>query len=438
MKHGSVATRRAVPLRSGVGGTAGPWCGWVFGGGTGGVSPRSARGGARSQNWQPANDHRILLSPRRNRRGRTICVWLHAQAQSSWLVRMTGDYARLLCQASVMLKPQRLLRPSRVLSSVGPTPVGIVCLALVACNQGPVHDIRATEASQSGRSGAQGSADDTDPQTPVGDVIEAGSEKPSEVKDTSPEDPAPKPDVPLDAGATDSDDAPTAVGVTPDAGADKPDGNSTGDAGRAGGDAGSPCSVEACVDHGACIDVTYGTLCDCAVESLPKCELPLFREIGPARSNSELLLTTMSYDGSTIVGTHVPRYAPESTIPVPVKWTLDGGLEILPQDPAGPTKASGVNKDGTLIFGDVEPADGSQPYEVVWRDGVLDTRGEDDVRSAYGKFPRLEEVQELLGDLGLAGGWTLFSANHSSGDGKSIFGHGCSPTVCARWLLRLP
>lgn len=198
------------------------------------------------------------------------------------------------------------------------------------------------------------------------------------------------------------------------------------------------CDVAACNDHGACVELDVWGLCECDAETLPPCELPLFREIGPSRSNDELLLVTISGDGSTIVGSHRPQGAPPPS--VPVQWTLDGGLEILPQDLAGQTTAYGVSFDGSLVVGEVVPSDGSDPYEVAWRGGVLALRTDADVIEPRPfNTPTLEELYDLLDELGIdTASWQILNVNHSSDDNRVIFGLGILPDRGARWLLRLP
>lgn len=105
-------------------------------------------------------------------------------------------------------------------------------------------------------------------------------------------------------------------------------------------------------------------LCNCNPTTLPVCELPLFREIGPSRTSDELLLVSLSGDGRTIVGSHRPS---GSTAPkYGVKWTLDGGLEKLAQHPEGPTVAWGSNVDGTFIRGRVENPEGAILHNCSW------------------------------------------------------------------------
>lgn len=226
----------------------------------------------------------------------------------------------------------------------------------------------------------------------------------------------------------------------PDPDAGVPDDASTGDAampGDGGGDTG--CELDACNDHGACIERERWSLCDCAVERLPTCELPLFREIGPSRTNDELILVSVSGDGTTIVGSHRPYASLEPKFGV--MWTLDEGLVPLPQDPAGPTVATGANFDATLIRGRVETPEGTILQSVVWRNGVLGTPSaeDDDPREQPRRPPSVAEFEQMLVDLGIdARIWEIWVVNDISDDGKVIFGLGLHPLRSARWLLRLP
>lgn len=264
--------------------------------------------------------------------------------------------------------------------------------------------------------------------------------------DTTPANPAPS-----DAGATPPSPSPQAT-TTGDAGGDTVNptqgsggaAGATGMGGAAGLDAGPGCAFDACNDQGACIEREVWALCDCDASQLPACELPLFREIGPSRNNDELLLVGLSADGTTIVGSHAPVENP--TQKVGVKWTLDGGLQFLAQDPEGPTVAQGVNRDGSVITGVVEPSAGGDPISVIWRDGVLSRATDADGSTEMDDFggtrpprPSVEEVLALLSDAGIGmGSWDIMNVNAISEDGKVIFGFGLLPDHGARWLLRLP
>ncbi|HEX6273448.1 MAG TPA: hypothetical protein VFZ53_10415 [Polyangiaceae bacterium] len=236
-------------------------------------------------------------------------------------------------------------------------------------------------------------------------------------------------------------------GSAPDADAGVPADASTGDAsyddasmppGDGGGDTG--CELDACNDHGACIERERWSLCDCSVDRLPVCELPLFREIGPSRTNDELILVSVSGDGKTIVGGHRPRGSVEPKFGV--RWTLDEGLVALPQDPAGPTVAMGVNFDASIIRGRVETAEGTILKDVVWRNGVLGTPSpsdDDPLGPPRMRPPTVAELTQLLVDLGIdARSWDIWVVNDISADGKVVFGLGLLPDRGARWLLRLP
>lgn len=197
------------------------------------------------------------------------------------------------------------------------------------------------------------------------------------------------------------------------------------------------CEVDACSDSGTCIERLAWTLCDCDPAALPPCELPLFREIGPSRDNDELQLITISGDGSTIVGNTRPHNTQDPL--VGVRWTLLGGVEVLEQHPAGPTRALGVSVDGTLITGVIDPVDGGPEVRVRWLDGVLELGAEDDLPPATHRAPpSLTQFDELLDQLGLPVGWSIFAVNAISDDGKVIFGLGVSTTHGARWVLRMP
>jgi hypothetical protein len=200
----------------------------------------------------------------------------------------------------------------------------------------------------------------------------------------------------------------------------------------------TPCEVEACNDHGWCIDRQTWTLCSCETEALPACELPLFREIGPSRTQSELILTTLSADGSTIVGSHVPWRA-DSSAKVGVKWTLVDGVQVLEQDPRGPTVPWSTSVDGRVIFGGIEVA-GAEPIPVVWRDGSLEMPDPTDPpTNPLNSVPTVDEVADLLAELGMQVPWAIWVVNDISQDGKVIFGLGACPLQYgARWLLRLP
>lgn len=253
--------------------------------------------------------------------------------------------------------------------------------------------------------------------TPDPDVVDAGVSSP----ETQPEDPMTPP----------AEDA----GVLPAPNTD-PDVAPSVDAGVV---ATSNCELVACNDHGTCIEEGNWGICDCDPESLPECQLPLFRELGPSRTSQELLLISVSGDGTVVVGSHVPRETPEAPR-VGVRWTLDDGLTILEQDPLGPTIAFGVNVDGSLIRGQIEPSDGSDFIQVVWRDGVLDRVTEDDSTLSPNarSTPSVDEVMELLADADIdMSQWRLDIVNDISDDGKVMFGLGVGPRY-ARWLLRLP
>jgi hypothetical protein len=203
-------------------------------------------------------------------------------------------------------------------------------------------------------------------------------------------------------------------------------------------DAGSTCEVNACNDHGACIERERWTLCDCDAAALPTCELPLFREIGPSRTNEELILVAVSGDGTTLVGSHVPYASEEGKRPV--TWTLDEGLQFLPDDPEGETTAFGVNIDGSLISGQVLPTSGAPAFDVLWRDRVLERPAEGETLT--GGTPNVRSVEEVLDLLEAAdiesGYWDLWNVNDTSNDGKVVFGLGLAPERAGRWLLRLP
>jgi hypothetical protein len=165
----------------------------------------------------------------------------------------------------------------------------------------------------------------------------------------------------------------------------------------------------------------------------------LFREIGRARSNDELLLVTMSGDGGTIVGMHRPVGADPSEN-VGVKWTMAQGVEVLEQHPAGPTVAYGVNYDGSLILGEVQPLDGTEAFLVAWENGVLRLRAADDTTGGipWENRPTTDEFSAQLQELGIDGDWSILALNDASDDGKIIFGLGIAPDYGARFLLRLP
>ena len=245
---------------------------------------------------------------------------------------------------------------------------------------------------------------------------------------------------PDSGGSAGSGGSGTPDGGAPDLDGGVPDDASTGDAampGDGGGDTG--CELDACNDHGACIERERWTLCDCAVDRLPTCELPLFRESGPSRTGDELILVSVSGDGTTIVGSHRPYASLEPKFGV--MWTLDGGLVALPQDPAGPTVATSANFDASLIRGRVETPEGTILHSVVWRNGVLGTPSaeDDDPREQPRRPPTVAELTQMLVDLGIdARIWDIWVVNDISDDGKVIFGLGLHPLRSARWLLRLP
>jgi hypothetical protein len=281
-------------------------------------------------------------------------------------------------------------------------------------------------------------------------VVDAGPEGPLAVPTVNSMPPTPDPTLappaPHDAGSAGFPQAPIAESLV-DSGAANQGGSTVmdsgaalgaGDEGTADAALGSTCEVDACNDHGACIERGSWTLCDCEAAELPTCELPLFREIGPSRNNAELLLVAMSGDGTTLVGAHTPSGSSDPW--VGVKWTLEGGLQYLAQDPAGPTVANRVNHDGSLIAGYVEPTAGGEPFDVIWRNGVLLPASEADAfTSTNSPTPTLEELQVRMDDAGIdVGSWDIWSVNAASSDGKTLFGLGISPTYGARWLLRLP
>ncbi len=204
--------------------------------------------------------------------------------------------------------------------------------------------------------------------------------------------------------------------------------------------AASSCEVAACNDHGTCIEEGRWHVCDCDPQPLPECQLPLFRELGPSRTSQELILVQISGDGTVVVGSHVPYETP--TAPkVGVRWTLDEGLTVLEQDPLGPTIAWGPNFDGSRIRGHIEPSDGSDNIQVIWRDGVLGRPTEDDSSGNPNALPTpsIEEVLELLADAEIdVSQWRIEVVNDISDDGKVMFGLGIGPERYSRWLLRLP
>jgi hypothetical protein len=242
------------------------------------------------------------------------------------------------------------------------------------------------------------------------------------------------------SGAGGSGTSGASTGGTQAGGAGAPTGGSGGDGAMPDGGPPTGCALDACNDHGACIERVRWSLCDCDPEPLPECQLPLFREIGPSRTNEELILVQVSGDGKTIVGSHRPS---GSTQPkYGVKWTLDGGLEKLEQAPEGPTIAWGSNFDGSLIKGQVENLKGEVLRLIVWRNGVLGAPSDmddDNPPRQPRRVPTLAEFDALLEDAGIdAGWWDIWVVNDISDDGKVIFGLGLLPDRGARWLLRLP
>lgn len=199
--------------------------------------------------------------------------------------------------------------------------------------------------------------------------------------------------------------------------------------------------VAACNDHGACVERVGGLLCDCEVDDFPLCELPLVREIGSSGDSRELILTNISADGSTIVGTHAPYGTPPEQPAVAVTWTLERGLESLALDPRGDNVAMGIATDNRTIVGYVKVT----PYpddwaDVVWRDGVLEPRDPDEMFDSGGPrptTPTAAEVEDMLDELGIVH-WTVEYVNAISADGKVMFWLGHGPDRWKRWQLRLP
>lgn len=242
------------------------------------------------------------------------------------------------------------------------------------------------------------------------------------------------------------------------------------------------CEVDACNNAGTCIVRDWWTECDCDPASLPPCEYPRFRVLGQSRTDYERTMYLISGDGHVVAGSH--GFDPTLREPVGVTWTLEDGLVMLEQDPAGPTLPTGINEDGSLISGRIERS-GSHDIEVLWRDGVLERvspdagteqvagprpisipsdgsaasrtffafDSTDDRRLAVGRAARSDNsateaafwtaesgvvfLADYLEDHGVeVRRWDLWHVNAVSDDGNTMMGLGIGPDVGYRWYLQ--
>jgi hypothetical protein len=243
------------------------------------------------------------------------------------------------------------------------------------------------------------------------------------------------------------------------------------------------CEVDACDYAGTCIRRDWWTECTCDPHNLPRCDFPRFREIGPSRTDRERTLYLISGDGHVVAGTH--SFDTSSQTSVGVTWTLEKGLQALPQDPAGPTIPTGVNFDGSLITGVIE-LDHAETRNVVWRDGILERvspdagtpptgghsaripldgtpltryfevldatedgnlivgrtrRSNDNSRTEAAFWTPDDGVRFLRDHLTALGvdmnSWDLWHVNAVSDDGNTMMGLGIGPDVGYRWYLQL-
>lgn len=243
------------------------------------------------------------------------------------------------------------------------------------------------------------------------------------------------------------------------------------------------CDVNACNNAGTCIVRDWWTECDCDPTGLPDCDYPRFRVLGQSRTDFERTMYLLSGDGHVVAGTH--GFDPVLREPVGVTWTLEDGLVMLEQDPAGPTLPTGINEDGSLISGRIDRP-GGHDIQVLWRNGDLervspDAGAEqvsgthpiaipddgsvasqtffafdstDDGKLAVGRAARDEDSTKEAAFWTAEGGvvfladylmdhavdvrrWDLWHINAVSDDGTTMMGLGIGPDVGYRWYLQL-
>ena len=139
--------------------------------------------------------------------------------------------------------------------------------------------------------------------------------------------------------------------------------------------------------------------------------------LGYLSGGSESTAFSTSADGSVAVG-----YSNTTTGYEAIRWTSTGGMVGLGLLPGGTTSfATSVSADGSVVVGSADATSGSTCF--LWNS----TSGMRELKSA------------LLSDYGLdLSGWTIYSANAVSANGRAICGNGISPSgVSQAWMVLL-